>query len=75
MNYAQHRAERIRLADGYEGWNMPPYPFLDEGRNRGRMFLVGFNWKGRKLIGLVIDPQLEAEMRAREKRQNRRFFT
>ena len=76
MTFAEHRAERIAIAGRYEGWDRPPYPFLDDGRMRGRVFVVGFNWKGRRLLGLVPhDPQLEAEMRAREKRQNRKHFS
>ncbi len=75
MSYAEHRAQRLSLAEGYDGPNMPPYPFLGDGRMLGRVLILPKHWRGQKIVGFVgKDPLLETEFRAREKRQNREHF-
>jgi hypothetical protein len=82
--YAEHRARRMWAAQDYEGWELPPYPFANDGvipHNIGRVLLFpeitagGFGFEA----GLwpVEDGgfnMLKAHFKAKEKRQNREKF-
>lgn len=80
-SFIEHRADRLRAASAYEGWDRPPYPFqTPEGRCVGRAIISSVRVRtGNAVITLPAGLlrftfEIEALFKAKEKEQNRTAF-